>query len=340
MTAKPAKRSRWRTVLHWLEGIVGAALALILFSIAAGAIFEWVSAQGDAQRMPPPGRLVDIGGGMRLHLRCTGSGTPAVIFDSGLGGTMLDWDLVQPAVAKTTRACSYDRAGMGWSDPAQGHRSPQRIAEELHALLIAAHIGGPYVLVAHSLGGKNIRMFARDYPDDVAGMVLVDARSEYMDFHASAADKQSLKDQLSNGALTSHIGRTLGIVRLFGANLFDGPLPDATRQQAALLDTAQKSIDAVAGEGTALTGSDIELRDAPPLGNRPLIVIASGENMDANKDWRASQLLQAKFSRDGRLIVAKGSGHYVQWERPGLVISAVDEVVQKVRRATATPASP
>src|SRR5690606_33293767 len=141
---------------------------------------------GDATTYPPAGRMVDVGG-YKLHLDCRGQGSPTVILDAGLGASSLDWALVQPELARTTQVCSYDRAGMGWSEAGPEPRSPARLADELHTLLQIAGAPGPYVLVGHSLAGKNLRLFAAAHPVDVAGMVLVDARSEIVDVTADQA---------------------------------------------------------------------------------------------------------------------------------------------------------
>src|SRR3989454_1075347 len=126
----------------------------------------------DFRRYPPPGRLVNVGG-HRLHIYCTGGGTPTVVMDSGFPGTSLSWTFVQPEVAKFTRACSYDRAGLGWSDAGPMPRTSRQIVDELHTLLRNARVEGPYVLVGHSFGTFTVRLYASTYPDEVAGMVLV-----------------------------------------------------------------------------------------------------------------------------------------------------------------------
>jgi pimeloyl-ACP methyl ester carboxylesterase len=124
-------------------------------------------------RTPPPGRLVNVGH-HRLHIRCDGDGGPAVIFDAALGGSSLSWSLVHPAVAHLTRACSYDRAGFGWSDAGPLPRTAGRIADELHELLRAAAVPPPYVLVGHSYGGLVMRFYASRHPNDVVGLVLIE----------------------------------------------------------------------------------------------------------------------------------------------------------------------
>jgi pimeloyl-ACP methyl ester carboxylesterase len=110
-----------------------------------------------------------------LHINCLGQGSPTVILESGLANMSADWANVQPLVAKGTRVCAYDRAGIAWSDPGPQPRDPGQIAGELHTLLGRAGIAGPYVLVGQSFGGLYVRMYAARYPDEVAGMVLVDA---------------------------------------------------------------------------------------------------------------------------------------------------------------------
>lgn len=127
-------------------------------------------------RPPPPGRLIDLGT-HRLHLRCEGDGTPAVVFEAALGASSLSWILVQPAVARVTRACSYDRAGFGWSEPGPPPRTAGRLAAELYALLDRAGVPGPYILVGHSFGGLVARLFAARHADEVAGMILIEPAS-------------------------------------------------------------------------------------------------------------------------------------------------------------------
>src|ERR687898_437066 len=165
----------WRKTNLVLMRIAGLVLVLLL----AGVVFQFVSTKIDERRYPALGEMVDVDG-YSLHLNCTGEagGAPTVVMDSGLGGTVLDWQLVQPELAKSMRVCTYDRAGMGWSDPGPQPRTSQQIAGELHTLLGNAGVRGPYVLVGHSFGGTNMQVYASQYPDEVAGMVLVDSALE------------------------------------------------------------------------------------------------------------------------------------------------------------------
>lgn len=331
----PSRASRLsRKLLHALgRGLAGllavsAALALL------GASYEALAAPGDARRFPPPGQLVDVGG-YRLHIHCVGMGSPTVVFESGLGGSSLDWRLVQPEIASTTRACAYDRAGLGWSDAGRQPRSPQQIADELSRLLTSAGIDGPYVLVGHSLGGKYVRKFAIDHPDQVAGMVLVDARHEYVDFNATTDLAAAEREAQSQRRIAWVAGR-LGIARLLGATLFVAQVPAAQalpaelRTMHAIFATRQKAIEASAGELTARAVADRELQ-AGSLGDRPLVVLAAGQSMAQLPLWAEAQRQQAALSANGHLLIAEGSGHIVQLEQPATVIDAVRQVIAAAR---------
>jgi pimeloyl-ACP methyl ester carboxylesterase len=274
---------------------------------------------------------VDVGG-YRLHIQCVGTGSPTVVLDAGLGGMSLDWNLVQPEMGQTTRVCAYDRAGMGWSEPGPQPRTPERIARDLHTLLHNAGIAGPYVLVGHSVGGKNVRMFAMQYPDEVAGMVLVDARSESVDSPTAAAAAPVA--QQVTGSEWSLYGalRRVGLVRLIGASQWGPPTMSLqTRTELALLATGQRGLDATAAESLAMTADNAQLQAAPPLGDRPLIVLAADDTIATLPGWAEAQQQQAALSTNGRLIVVAGSSHYIQLDQPAVVIDAVRQVVEQAR---------
>jgi pimeloyl-ACP methyl ester carboxylesterase len=152
---------------------IAAVVAVPILLGAAGLGYQAIAAEQDRRAYPPPGQFVTIRGA-RLHINCTGQGSPTVILESGLGGWSSYWALIQPALGGGVRVCSYDRAGLGWSDPGPQPRDARPIAVELHALLVGADVRGPYVLAAHSNGGPYARMFGSLYPEDVAGMLLAD----------------------------------------------------------------------------------------------------------------------------------------------------------------------
>jgi pimeloyl-ACP methyl ester carboxylesterase len=154
---------RSRSTARWIGYGESGVVVVAVFALVVGASYQNVGNRRDLQEHPAPGQLVDIGS-HRLHLWCRGTGSPVVGLEAGGAGNVLEWSRVQPDVAKTTRVCSYDRAGFGWSDLGPNPRSAAQIVVELHALLQAAHVPGPYVLTAHSIGGLYVRLYASTYP--------------------------------------------------------------------------------------------------------------------------------------------------------------------------------
>jgi pimeloyl-ACP methyl ester carboxylesterase len=153
--------------LLWL--VVG-----LLALLVAGAIYQAIATELAERAYPPPGEMVDVGG-HSLHINCVGQGSPSVVLDGGSGEMSAQWVRVQQQVSGTTRVCAYDRAGMGWSETGPEPRDAKQISSELHALLEGADIEGPYVLVSHSFGGLYMQTYAARYPDEVAGVALVDS---------------------------------------------------------------------------------------------------------------------------------------------------------------------
>ncbi|MEO7222533.1 MAG: alpha/beta hydrolase [Devosia sp.] len=324
-TAVP--RPRRMRLARKIASVAGGTLAVFAIIAAAGAAYEQIAGSGDAAAYPPTGRLVDVGG-HELHLDCRGQGTPTVVMDAGLGKSSLDWTLVQPELAHRTRVCTYDRAGMGRSAPGPEPRSPAHLADELRVLLQNGGVTGPYVLVAHSLAGKNARMFAKTYPADVVGMVLVDARSEIVE---ATADHKSFAAALESQAAQYSIARRFGIARLFGGGLVGQPLvPADMATQMVLAETNGDAIAATTQEGLARTADDEALTSAN-LGSMPLVVIAADESMSNMQNWPEAQNAMAKLSSNGRLVVANHSGHAVHLAAPNVVIDAVNDVLADVR---------
>ena len=326
----------------WIVRILLGLLALIVLLALGGATYEAIMAAGDGKRYPPPGQLVDVGG-YRLHLHCIGQGSPTVVLDAGLGAFSLDWGAVQPHIAKSTRVCTYDRAGLGWSDPGPTPRSPQQFASELHALLTNGGVEGPYVLVAHSLSGKTARLFASQHPDEVAGMVLVDARHEFVDDHrppeqlaAEAAEQRQFQNMIRWTA-------RFGLVRLLWAPALPSVLPGSgnlspeARTAIGVLQARPRQIETALAEEGAKMDSNTLLRTAASLGATPLIVLASGQNVDHDPIWKEAQQIMTGLSSNSRLIIAQ-SGHAVHFEQPAQVVESIRQVVDAAR--TAKPLKP
>jgi pimeloyl-ACP methyl ester carboxylesterase len=317
-------------------------LALFVGLAALGAGYEAIMAAGDATRYPPPGQLVDVGG-YRLHLHCVGQGSPTVVLDAGMGAFSLDWGAVQPEIARSTRVCAYDRAGLGWSEPGPLPRSPQQFAGELHTLLTNAGVEGSYVLVAHSISGKTARLFASQHPDQVAGLVFVDARHESVDQHLTSEQRSAEGTQQQQFQNMIFWMARFGLVRLIWAPAWPTMLPGTenlqpeTRTAIGVLQARPRQIDSALAEGQARSDSDSVLRAAGPLGDTPLIVLASAQSTDHLPYWKEAQQIMAGLSSNSRLIVAP-SGHAVHFEQPDLVIDAIDQVITSVR--TGQPLTP
>jgi len=312
---------------------------LVLFLLLAGVVFQFVTTKIDERRYQALGEMVDVGG-YSLHLYCRGeAGAPTVIMDSGLGGTVLDWQLVQPELAKSMRVCTYDRAGMGWSDPGPQPRTSQQIVKELHTLLGNAGITGPYVLVGHSFGGTNMQVYASQYPDEVAGMVLVDSALE--DEKAVA-----LTQSHQPSPLLMKIYATIGLTRLpytLGGET-SGLTSSELEDEQAAISSHRKHIFAVADETSSLEESFDENRTDPmSLGDKPLMVLTAGsvqtegtglsqEQADQlDKLHSKSQATLTQRSENSRQIIVEDSGHYIHVEQPDLVIDAIRRVVDVAR---------
>jgi pimeloyl-ACP methyl ester carboxylesterase len=286
-------------------------------------------------------------GKLRLNIDCSGHGSPTVILDSGMGVPAVGWAKVQPEVAKFARVCSYDRAGYGWSEAGPKPRTSLQIAKELRALLDASGEKGPYVVVGHSFGGYNVRVFTGMYPNDVVGVVLVDAEHGDEEKHIDELlptwvqnheRQRDQRDTMLDRVLAPLLFH-LGIDRLKTAVGWDGheSLPKELRQE--LLYLHQRSEDAGMAEHAADSTSWDQVRSAGNLGDRPLIVLTAGkpydpdpllskEELDKQNDmWiNVLQVEEARLSTRGKQVVVPDSGHMIPYERPASVVSAIREV--------------
>lgn len=242
-------------------------------------------------------RRVDVGG-YRLRLRCVGRGSPVVVLDAGAGDTLETWDWVVPGVGRFTKVCAYDRAGLGRSDAGPTPRSSDRIATELGALLAAAHVPPPYVLVGHSFGGLNVRLFASRRPADVAGLVLVDATPEG---YPGREDERRTREEREKAATSR-----------------------ALAPQAFLDELA------------AMPESAAAVRRAPAP-EVPVVILTAahpGDPEPARALWAELQAEMARAFPNARRVAAERSDHYIQFDEPELVIQAIRDLVEAARVST------
>ena len=217
---------------------------LLASAIAAGALYQFIGAARDARTCAPPGTMVDVGG-RRLHLTSVGSGTPTVVFESGIAASSLSWSRVLPEVAKFTRACAYDRAGLAWSDLPQHPRTTARMVDDLRRLLERAAIAAPHVLVGHSFGAFLVCAYASQHPDTVAGLVLLDPPTEWQ--HATPERSRLLRGGVQLSRVGGILAR-LGVVRAC-LTLVSGGAPSVPRTVVRIFGpTAARTVERLVGE--------------------------------------------------------------------------------------------
>jgi pimeloyl-ACP methyl ester carboxylesterase len=309
------------TSLIWLGRVVVLIIGLVLI----GAIYERMAEAADAKAYPPPGQLVDVGG-YRLHINCTGTGSPTVVIEAGLGDWSTSWaGYVQPEVAKTTRVCTYDRAGLGWSDASPLPSDAAQFAKELHTLLQNANVPGPYVMVGHSLGGLIVRVFAHDYASEVVGVVLVDSMNPKQ-VTESLSNKLALFSSIEAAVARVGVGRL--IVKL--PAIASGAPPNGEAYYP--LFVRPQSFQTTANEYRELPTSATEAAAVTSFGDLPLIVLTA--KLNDNPGWPDWQNELLHLSSNSEHLFAENSGHVIQFDQPDAAVSAILKMVELVRQST------
>jgi pimeloyl-ACP methyl ester carboxylesterase len=308
-------------------------LASVLVLLGAGATTEFLLELRELAAFPPPGRLVDIGG-HRLHIQCDGpeGASPTVILEAGGNAFSAAWGLIQPEVANLTRVCSYDRAGLGWSDSGPSPRIAETAAEELHELLLNAREKGPFVLVGHSYGGVVIRKYFDLYPDDVAGLAFVDPSNRKQRSVLSDEERERLSQSIRDMRWHGRRGR-------FGLNrLFPPPQNEALPELYKTITAWPRHLIASADE---LLNMDRSLEDpafpSQDFDDRPVIVLSESATRDDRERWRfkiQQHRLLTQRSEQGVHIIVEGASHISFMTNPehaGVVVTAIDELLAVVR---------
>jgi pimeloyl-ACP methyl ester carboxylesterase len=317
---------------HRLRRILLVVFALVIMLLAAGFVYENISEARDRRFNPMAGKFVDVSG-RKMHIDCIGGGSPTVILDSGLGDTYISWQKVQPQIATFARVCSYDRAGLGYSDSSSGPRTSAVIASELHELLQAAGIPPPYVLVGHSMGGFDVRLYAGHYRNEVAGVVLVDASHPDQE-NRFPRELRSMEGSWMREAEFLEFTMPIGLPRVMGL-CDEQPVQRAAEcnWHSAREGVAELKAFPVSASQTAATGS---------LGDLPLAVLSHDPDKPSselppdlarpvNEEWEKMQEDLAHLSTRGSQTIARNSAHYIQIDRPDVVVDAVRSIVDQAR---------
>jgi len=313
--------------MSWWQQVLSLALSLIAALLGAGWVYEAMGQRRDRRRHQPPGRLVSIGD-HQLHLLSKGTGSPTVVIEPGAGQASRFWWAVQDKIAEFTSVCTYDRAGLAWSEAAPSSQTIEDRAHALHTLLENAGICGPYLLVAHSYGGLIVRSFARRYPDKVAGLVLVDTPDESTIF---------APEVLAFYAKAKFLNRAIAIVSRFGTLRVLRRWVELDRFGLWLERAAE--YQALCDELTSILQAPVAMRvpeQAGVLGALPLAVITHGQPFPGpfailEKNWSQGQAHLAALSSNSWLTVATESNHMIQTDEPELVVNAVRRVYLAAR---------
>lgn len=310
-TAAPTRRLWLRRLWLW-------PLATMMLVFTIGALYQLIGTVIDQWRYPAPGQLVDIGTDgrrLRLHIYCMGEGSPTVVLDHIADTNSMQWGLIQPLLATETRVCAYDRADFGWSDPGPLPRHAVQNAHELHTLLRNAGLPAPYLLVGHSFGANVSRVYAAHYPDEVAGLVLVDPGIAFDRPGVPAAVNQQWKAGAPWFGRQSRWLTRLGLWRLagvLGALPGPGDLPPTQAQPFAALQLTNHFHDTLYAQGLAFAATSGQVLAAEKqLGDHPVLIISPGEpaTSDERRAWTAVNTAIAKRVSNGIHRLVPGADH-------------------------------
>ena len=318
-----------------LTRIVLALLALSAIALAGGWSYQRIAEFRDDRRYPPPGNLYPVNGRL-MHIHCRGSGSPTVIVEQGIGGPSLDWNDINEQMSRITTVCDYDRAGMGYSEPAFKPTRSIDVVKNLHSLLAAAKIDDDLILVGWSAGGMYAREFYRQFPEHVEGMVLVDSAHEQTN--------RRMPPQPSNQENLDHLMRKyyvaqFGWLRLSGeieAQYADFPPSEQDRKRLIAIFLKSHTYRTLVDEGVGLEQDLAEGAAPPKLDALPAVVIAEGKPRhpymkDNLPQWHELQRQLAGLSSAGRLVIAENSAHFIHRTEPELILDAVKDVVNSAR---------
>ncbi|NTU55284.1 MAG: alpha/beta hydrolase [Anaerolineales bacterium] len=343
MNAKTTKRS---SCLSRILRIILWIILILALLFAGGCTYQRIALARTREQFPAPGKQVEVNGYL-MHIHCVGSGSPTVVIDAGNGSFSIEWMPIQEELSQTTRVCVYDRAGYGWSEAGPQPRDGMQVVSELHDLLRSADESGPYLLVGHSLGGVHVRLFAAQYPDEVAGLILIDTA-----YPLTITPEFEMQMQSSIGfyQVMNLMTRT-GLLRLIGPLGGEDSMPATARKLSPnlqevylnlLLDPNQyvTAIAEMQELPQTFEQTSLLLKGNPPFGDLPLIVITAGQTsapgstpfneqyIPVPESQIQNQLELAGQSSRGEQRVLNESSHSVHLDAPEEVVKAIREMVK------------
>lgn len=320
-----------KRIIQVIIFLIGAIVILLI----GGSIYQQFSIKRDADNYPAPGEMIDVGG-HRLHLYCIGEGEATLIIDTGAADWSLSWLALQEDLSERTRTCVYDRAGLGWSEAGQAPRTSETLVHELHTLLANANIEPPYIFLGHSLGGYNARIYHEQYPDDLAGMILLESAHPDQ-WNQLPAEVEGLVEEQVGLLNTMALLSNFGIVRVI--------LP-AHAHHSDDFQGIYRSHMATSRHMTAsayeLGGGIESARQVPDrsLDDLPLVVVTAANSFDAFRDftdnlpfeeaeaaWQSLQLELAGLSTNSTHLISANATHNIHFDDPEIVIEAVEQML-------------
>ena len=301
-------------------------LLLLMFLVLAMPRVVW----SEEINFEPPGQLIDVNG-RNMHINCIGNKSPSIILDSGAGGFSLEWRNIQKSLSQYARVCAYDRAGYGWSDMGLLPRTTKRITHELHTLLQNAGIHGPYILVGHSFGGFTAQYFARNFGDEIAGIVLIDSSHEEQVYRLPENGKDVVRRSL-------HQDRSNMVTK----SVIHEHYPEEEATVAQQLMTRWSALLTWREEMANYALSSRELGDVyyKPILEIPIVVLSRGKRVwpdtpygDAMEaTWKELQDELSYLNGNSTHIIAENSGHLIHLDEPELVVDAIHDVLDFVEK--------
>ena len=315
-----------------LEGRVRWLIYPVVASLAVGSVggmYETAVRAHDQHAYPAPGTLYDVGG-HRLHLNCSGTGSPTVVLENGLGATSLTWSRITAEVSLTTRVCAYDRAGQGWSDDVGAPQDGLAVAADLHTLLARSGEPGPYVLVGHSAGGAYVMTYAAQYPEEVTGMVLLDSMSPYS--FTALPDFASEQSMMRRGLGVLPSLARLGVTQVLPASAWSS-LPEPAASHAQAFASSPRGMRSMRDEQSIYPEVLDQAQTLTSLHDKPLVVVTTTESLEQIKGWSDAQDRLAALSPSSQHRVADAT-------HEGLIdnqlmfqpsVTAISDIVQAIR---------